>query len=485
MLLVAQIRLPEGLKEWLEFSGGFLLVLALTAVIAVWIFALAVRMFLRRKPKKELDLAEEIRPAPVRTENEPAFLAASMQGVIQRLRAQEKELERLHRLGKERAQQTERLTDAVTRNMPSGLLIVNSTGLITNANPAAQAALGCGALSYRRYTDLLGADSQLAGLLTRCLHEGHTFQREEIQHTTPAGDLRILGATVSPIYGAAPSGHTPAPGGRERVTGALCLLSDLTELSALQKEIRLKENLAALGEMSAGIAHEFKNALATISGYAQMIRREAPAGDFFENADRILQESRALTHVVTEFLRFARPMEVSDEIVDLAPLVQRVIAEVAEVAPGVTIRSEGVFAEVAGDDALLRQALLNLTRNAAEAATGRGAGDSAPAGRSASVVVRGELDAAAGPTPRGTQRILIADNGPGIPEADLPKVFLPFYTTKSNGTGLGLAIVQKIVLQHGGGIQARNRPEGGAEFILWLPAGPRAPQAVDSGPARI
>jgi signal transduction histidine kinase len=70
---------------------------------------------------------------------------------------------------------------------------------------------------------------------------------------------------------------------------------------------------------------------------------------------------------------------------------------------------------------------------------------------------------------RKWQRICVADDGPGIPEADLPKIFLPFYTTKSEGTGLGLAVVQKVALQHGGSIEARNRPGGGAEFLLWLP----------------
>ncbi len=102
-----------------------------------------------------------------------------------------------------------------------------------------------------------------------------------------------------------------------KVSGALCLMSDLTELTALQKQIRWKENLAALGEMSAGIAHEFKNSLATISGYAQMIRSEAKPGDVRESAERILEQTRALTHVVTEFLRFAKPLEICYETVPM------------------------------------------------------------------------------------------------------------------------------------------------------------------------
>ncbi len=102
--------------------------------------------------------------------------------------------------------------------------------------------------------------------------------------------------------------------------------------------------------------------------------------------------------------------------------------------------------------------MLNLARIAAEA--GR------DAGQSPRVLISGTLEALGG---RKWQRICIADNGPGIPERDLPKIFLPFYTTKSEGTGLGLAVVQKVALQHGGSIEARNSQGGGAEFLLWLP----------------
>jgi signal transduction histidine kinase len=243
-----------------------------------------------------------------------------------------------------------------------------------------------------------------------------------------------------------------------KISGALCLMSDLTEITALQKQIRWKENLAALGEMSAGIAHEFKNALATISGYAQMIRSEASAGDIHDSAERILDQTRSLTHVVTEFLRFAKPLEICYETVAMQALVERVAEDLHETFPQCTVECEGAFLDLPGDEALLRQALLNLTRNAAE--SGR------DAGQSPHVVVSGTMEELGG---RKWQRICVSDNGPGVPERDLPKIFLPFYTTKSEGTGLGLAVVQKVALQHGGSIEARNRPGGGAEFLLWLP----------------
>ena len=242
---------------------------------------------------------------------------------------------------------------------------------------------------------------------------------------------------------------SPILNSTNEITGAICLLSDLTELAALQKQIHMKENLAALGELSAGIAHEFKNALATISGYAQMIRSEAkPGTDLHEHGELILHQTRSLTHVVTEFLKFARPLELANEEVPLSPMIDadRGGNRAKPCRRCADSLSVGEFAEVSGDDALLRQAILNLARNAAEAAADNPAG-----GR---VMIRGEVDKFG---PLQGQRISISDNGPGIPAEALTKIFMPFYTTKTNGTGLGLAVVQKIVVQHGGSIEARNQ----------------------------
>jgi signal transduction histidine kinase len=456
-----QVKLPGGGPLWL--SAGFIFTVAL--FFGLLVILLTLLRTLRGRHGQE----EEPPPARPSQAGETAFASASVQAVIQKLREQERELERLHRVERERAQQTERLSLAVTRNMPTGLLLVGANGLVSLANPAAETGLGCGALQYRRYTDVLGVDTPIARLLTECLREGRTFQREQVEHFTSAGELRQLGVTIS-----------PTAQGQDKVTGALCLLSDLTELTALQRQIRLKESLASLGEMSAGIAHEFKNSLATVSAYAQLIQQEAGGGESAEHAAKILAETRALTHVVTEFLRFAKPMEVDREEVALGTLVERVVAETREAMARVTFLTEGDFTEVPGDEGLLRQALLNLVRNAAEAATGGGpaiesAGESAAPPK---VTVRGSVEELGG---RRLQRIAIADNGPGVPEEDLQKIFLPFYTTKAEGTGLGLAVVQKIAVQHGGSAEARNLPGGGAEFILWLPAQAAQRQAVDSG----
>ena len=265
-----------------------------------------------------------------RTENPNAFMAASMHGVIQRLKDQEQELERLHRLEKERAEQTERLSEEVTRNMPAGLLVINATGIISSSNPAAEQVLGIRGLNFRRYSEALVEGSQLTAAIAQCLSTGKIFRREEVRHLAPGGDARRLGVTISPIRR-----------GEGKINGVICLLSDITELASLQQQVQLKENLAALGELSAGIAHEFKNALATISGYAQLICAETVQGESHDYAENILEQTRNITHVVTEFLKYARPLEISTETVALQPIIERVVSEIGEAMPHIRIRYEG------------------------------------------------------------------------------------------------------------------------------------------------
>jgi len=447
--MYAALQAENSQHLWTVAVGGGLLLFAVVGAI----------LYLMRRffQDTRAEHASKVLATP-RVENPSAFMAASMQGVIQRLREQEKELERLHRIEKDRAEQTERLSEEVTRNMPAGLLVVNSTGIISSANPAAEHVLGIRGLAFRRYSEALDEGSELTALVAECLKNGKIFRREEVKHSSPGGEGRRLGVTISPIRR-----------GEGKINGAICLLTDLTELAALQQQVQLKENLAALGELSAGIAHEFKNALATISGYAQLIRSESQQGDAHDYAENILEQTRNITHVVTEFLKYARPLDISTETVPLQPIIERVVSEVGEAMPKIRIRCEGPFGSVAGDEGLLRQAFLNLARNAAEACTGAANG-----GR---VLLRGE---AVRQNENGFQRVTVFDNGAGIPADVREKLFRPFFTTKASGTGLGLAVVQKIIVQHGGQVRARNRTEGGAAFIVTLPMSTAVPEAVES-----
>ena len=159
---------------WLIAAG-----LGIGLLAVAWLAVYLLRKFFQRTRETH---KEEIGARAPRTENPSAFMTASMQGVIQQLREQEKELERLHRLERERAEQTERLSEEVTRNMPAGLLVVNATGLISSSNPAAEEVLGIRGLGFRRYSEALGASTELVRLIAECLSTGRIYRREEVEH---------------------------------------------------------------------------------------------------------------------------------------------------------------------------------------------------------------------------------------------------------------------------------------------------------------
>jgi len=207
--------------------------------------------------------------------------------------------------------------------------------------------------------------------------------------------------------------------------------------------------------MAAGIAHEFKNSIATIVGYAQMSTSETEVKTLHNYAREIHKESQALSTMVTDFLNFAKPVMASIHDVDVADLLRAVIADLKNLRPGgydVHLHaSEKAF--VACDPTLMRQSFLNLLINAVEAFDKNGA-------ISVSVGI---------PNMRDHVRVLIEDNGRGIPQDVLSKIFIPFYTTKPHGTGLGLSLVQKIVLANNGRIEVHSAEGQGTRFTITLP----------------
>jgi PAS domain S-box-containing protein len=417
-----------------------LLLLLLVAGMAVYLIH---RIF---KQSRE---TPDFNPKSPRAENETGFAMATMQAVITRMKEQERELNELRRLAEQRAKESARLSENVIREMPSGVLVFNREGFITTANPVVRGMLGVDIWSRRRYPEILGAESALAELIRACLESGKTLTRETVEYRTAQGETRVLGMSLSPFHGA----------GRE-IEGAVCLLTDLTETRRLQEQVRLKEHFAALGAMSAGIAHEFKNSLATISGFAQLLRDDQLPPEPRAHAEKIVLESRLLTQVVTDFLMISKPLAIAAQPVDIERLVRAVMDDLAHLEPfkQVDFRLEGEFVDVEGDEVLLRQTFTNLLRNSCEALSGEPKAGSVRV--SAQCAREGETNFLA---------IRVEDTGVGIAPEDRDKIFLPFFTTKKNGTGLGLALVQKIVVAHNGRISLAASAAEGTEFSVLLP----------------
>jgi two-component system sensor histidine kinase HydH len=233
-------------------------------------------------------------------------------------------------------------------------------------------------------------------------------------------------------------------------------------LEQAQAEARRSERLAALGQLSAGLAHEIRNPLGVIKGSAEMLAQKLQQSDELarELAGYISSEVNRLSALVTEFLDFARPLHVQPHPTDLTALLDRVLKTVAERWTGKPVAVARDYASdlplIPMDESLCEQAFLNLVQNAYEAMEENGG------------ALRVEVTLAARNDLEGAE-VRFTDTGPGVPEELREEIFNPFVTTKKTGIGLGLSIVSKIVDGHHGSIRVDNRPHGGAVFTLFFP----------------
>jgi PAS domain S-box-containing protein len=438
-------------------------------VFGLGLIYLLVRWLLR--PYRRM--VEAARGSPVRASaamSESEFVVETFQALIERLQAKERELAQLHALERRRAERSERLSERLIANIPSGLVTVASSGAVTSANAHALKILGArintaqlyepGTTMFapgEDYRAFLQLSPRLVEMIGECLATGRTFRREEVALALPDGRARHLGLSISPITDAA-----------QTIEGALCLLTDITEVLDLRERIRLQENLANLGEMAAGLAHEFKNSLATIHGYVQLLELQlnvAPAAEQRVTLDAMLNEVRLLARLVTDFLNFARPQQLSLAPVALDRLISHCVAELRMhlTENGIQMQVEGEFAEVAGDESLLRRVFLNLIRNAVEAID--------PTSLKKMIRISGAVEAGSS---RRFAHVRVSDTGGGISNGDLPRIFIPFFTTKSRGYGIGLALVQKILVAHGGDVSVERSDATGTVFHCRIPLSPPA-----------
>ena len=423
----------------------------LAVFTGVLVFSLlAVVLLLRWLLRPYRQLVGEAERAPVaarsaKPRDEGQFVLETFQTVVAQLQEQQRELEALSARDRARAASAEQFSERIVMSVPSGLVAFDAKGRATVVNSPARALIEAdGEAEGQSVRELLRSAPDLAEMVERCLETGEVYRREEVLAGARA---RRLGVTVAPIDLAE---------GR----GALCLLTDLTEVLQLREQVALKKNLESLGEMSAGLAHEFKNALATLHGYAQLMQNLNLDEKGRAASGALLQEVRHLSEMVTAFLNFARPQPLELADVSLRELVADCAQELrtlfAERRIELTI--EGEFPQVRGDERMLRQALLNLVRNAAEAVE-----DESEARR---VYVRGSSRRDA--SGKFWATVEIQDTGSGVRPEDLQRIFIPFFTTKSKGHGVGLALAHRVITDHGGTLVASNAEQGGAVFTIKL-----------------
>jgi signal transduction histidine kinase len=370
---------------------------------------------------------------------ETALLSAALQEAVTKLKAQE-------RATAARAEASERLSGEIISSLTAGLLVVDLNGEIRILNPAGRRMLDLPD-SWPEEHQRSPREQPLHDVVAECMTRRTAIVRRAVILPETGHGETHLGVTVSPLFD-----HEGQP------HGAICLFTDLTAVRDLEEQLRLKESLATVGELTAGIAHEFRNGLATIHGYSKLFDLNALPQSYRPYVEGIRAETESLSQVVTNFLNFARPAQLTLTSVDLGAICERAAEEIRPDARalGGDVDVRGEFDVIEGDDVLLRQAFSNLLRNALEACTG---GPAPP-----QIVIQSDIDHA-----QKLSRIAVNDNGPGIAPALRERVFRPFFTAKRNGTGLGLALVQKIVVFHNGRITAAASPLGGASLQITLP----------------
>lgn len=476
VLILALLLLIALSMALFSHTGGQLrspvIVYLFSSQIIALVFGIALVFLLARwllRPYRRM--VEAARGSPVRaavTMTEGEFVAQTFQALVERLQANEKELARLHALERRRAERSERFSERLVANIPSGLITVDSRGLVTSVNAHAMRILGMGeaAADSKRarrfhtgellsplvdYHSFFNSSPKIAGMISGCLESAENFRREEVEVILADGRPRRIGLSVSPICDAS-----------QNVEGALCLMTDITEVLELRERMKLKDNLANLGEMAAGLAHEFKNSLATIHGYVQLLEAQGMGSGSHPRVtiEAALNEVRLLSKLVTDFLNFARPQDLSLVEVDLSQIIEDCADDVRArlLEDAIELRVEGEFPTLAGDESLLKRAFINLLRNAIEAID--------PLSTNKTIVITGSIDAR--PEPRYAH-IRIRDTGSGIASEDLHRIFIPFFTTKSRGYGIGLALVQKILVAHAGDVTVESSDASGTVFHCRLP----------------
>ena len=342
-------------------------------------------------------------------------------------------------------------------NLRNGVVAVTRDGRVAVMNDVAYSILGLKpqpADIGRPFTEVLRDVPDVCRIIAGAFDLSHLPNRAELRLKRTA---KVIGYTLSHVCDA--GGH---------LLGATLFFKDLTRVEQLEERERLRDRLAALGEMAAAIAHEVKNPLAGIEVMAGILKRQLPDSEDAQTIlGDIIKEAKMANAIVIEVLDFVRPIRLQVEQIALSEVVDDAIAtaesHAARGAVQIALTMPGDLPNLQGDTHQLRQLFTNLLVNAFEALGGTG---------EVYIAAHALAEEESGPGVENAGpmiEVTVSDTGPGIPAEVIDRIFSPFFTTKPQGSGLGLAIVRKIVDAHDGRIDVGARPGGGTVFSVTLP----------------
>lgn len=302
------------LKALQQFLRNPLMIkMALGLVIFICLFLLGAVLI--RKMRQEV--TADMSPAGLPQEGSSAFGFAAYNGVIQQLREKEKGLQRLLEAEQQRSTSSDIIHEAVLANLSSGVVFLDRLGGVRQANRAAKSILGYASplmfnlrdlfrtVNLVRWPDGSETDSpgELINGLQQAIRDGAAFPKVEVEYSTPSGQSRTLALTAFPVIEKNPIANAKEKD--KEALGSCCLIEDVTQLTEIARQMHVSENLASMGEISAGLVRDFKHSLETIANYAQTLAHSDTTEDTRQIAEKIKTEAQSLSKVVSEFLEFA------------------------------------------------------------------------------------------------------------------------------------------------------------------------------------
>ncbi len=368
----------------------------------------------------------------------------------------------------EMAKGLESHNEYILESMSNGLLVLDLKGHVTTFNRAACNILG------KEQKNVLGLSYEGVfrdqPVFLNALKAAHQEHRHHVDHEITLSDEspKILRLRSAPLLG---------PDGQE--LGTEVLFNDETQLWKLRAEIKNSEKMATIGELAAGIAHEIRNPLGAMKGFAEILQKKLDSHpEAREMVTDIASEIEILNKIVTNFLTFAKPMNLEMQEADLTEVIKGLLPIVRKEAQQKKITIKFIphgDIQARMDIEQFRRVVLNLALNAVQASF-KGGEVSISTRKFSLLELRSYLEdqGLRDIVPKTTEVswccVCVEDDGPGIAPEHLQRLFTPFFTTKSEGFGLGLSITRKIMEPMGGSVAGNNKPEGGAVFLALLPA---------------
>lgn len=424
-------------------------ILAYTAILGVLIIIYAAFKFTRLiiYPFKRLKEKAEKSGRLSGSDNDDEIdqLVSSYEQIIDDLRTKETELVTLNKKISDRAEQLEVYNENILQSMKTGLVTLDCDHKISTINPAALIILGITdkMLIGHPYSEMFYNFGELLELMEKYFATQDNLLNEKICISGHKGNEQYLNVSIS---------HLTNNDGT--IIGSSIVFNDETKFIQIQEELELKKRMATLGEMSGGLAHQLKNSIGGIVGFARLIQKKIKDdGQIKQNIDFLLRETTEAELLMNRFLDYARPLEIQNSKINLNHIFADLLTIGREKFQNVDIDietlKEGI--QIFGDSLLLKQAFGNIVDNACQSFKGK-------AGK---VKIRFEnVDK--------YLQIIIADNGPGIPHEYQDKIYAPFFSGSPSGSGLGLPLARKIILLHEGRLEFTS-DNNGAIFTISLP----------------